>query len=492
MTFDDMTLNVVVVRFVDGEVENRDGVATVSCHCRVTINTGFRQVLPLEEVFVVRSFADAIVDSDYNRIVDDEFQTVEHLRSVQIRSIIAVDALCVEWSNDGRIPLVNPLIRQIIRADIDGSIHTRVNDYSEYRSAVATVRGIALDGINSVGIKCLAVSSNGLTLNNMFFAIAVVRFVDCEVECYDRVTTVGCFHRIGINTALGQSHSLEGVEVILAFADAIVDLSPFNRQDVNEARVGAVITVVCLQVLDVQTGVVDRFLEQCAVSVRVHVIPCVRRLAGADGDRVAEQVGRMNNESYAVDTVARVLRMEQVSVATVRIERVTCYLASSLHMDPYVRCVNIGDVNRSVIVMTREDIKGQGDDTVATVLGRQRIVVDALVVQPAWLIIVGQTEANGVALADGHCDRVMLNRHHLNITHVRTIGLIVVCAEVLDILTGGVDIRLGSPGVWRLACADLNRITIEISLMDDQVQTIDGVATVAIGEGICIVTFRVD
>ena len=196
----------------------------------------------------------------------------------------------------------------------------------------------------------------------------------------------------------------------------------------------------------------------------------------------------MNNESYAVDAVATVLGMEGITVASFCRDGIACFLNAALHMDPYVRCIHIGDMDRGVVVVTREDIQAQGDDAVATVLCRQGVVVDTVVVQPARLMIVRQAESYRVTLTDGHGDRVMLNRHHLNITHVRTISLVVVSAEVLDILTGVVDIRLATPRVRSLTRAYLDRITIEICLVDEQVQAVDAVATVRIVVGVDVVT----
>ena len=491
LTLNDMTLDVVVVRFVDREVEDGDRVTTVSCYRGITIYATLGQVLSLEDIEVIVTLADAIVNGNHNRIVDNELQSVEHLLAVDVRGIIAVETGCIELS-DLTVPLVDPLIGQIVRTNIYGGIDERVNNHFQNGGTVTTVRRYALLCINGVGSEGMPVSNQRLTLYDMLLTEAVVRFVDGEVECHDGVATVGCGHRVGINTALVEMHALEDIEVVFALTDAVMDLGPFNRQDVDEAHVSAVISVVCLQVLDVLTGLVDRFLEQRAVSVRIHVIPCVRRLAGTDGDGVFEQVGRMNNESYAVDAVASVLRMERVAVAAFCEQRVTCYLVSSLHMDPYVRCIDIGNMNRGVIVMTREHIQAQGDDAVATVLGRQGVIVDTVVVQPARLVIIRQAESYRVALTDGHGDRVVLNRHHLNITHVRTISLVVVCAEVLDILTGVVDIRLGTPGVRSLTRADLNRITIEVCLVDEQVQAVNAVATVLVGVDIRVVTFRIE
>ena len=44
LTLNDMTLDVVVVRFVDGEVEGRDGIATVRTHRGIAVNATLGQV----------------------------------------------------------------------------------------------------------------------------------------------------------------------------------------------------------------------------------------------------------------------------------------------------------------------------------------------------------------------------------------------------------------------------------------------------------------
>ena len=72
LTFEDMTLNVVVVRFVHREVEDGDRVTSVRSYGGITIDTGLGQVLSLEGVESIIAFADTIVDSNHNRIVNNE------------------------------------------------------------------------------------------------------------------------------------------------------------------------------------------------------------------------------------------------------------------------------------------------------------------------------------------------------------------------------------------------------------------------------------
>ena len=181
LTLDDVTLDIVVVRLVNREVEDRDRVTTVGSHRGITIYATLSQVLSLEGVEVALAFADTVVDSDYNRIVNNESQAVEHLLSVDVGGIIAVEAVRIEL-RDLTIPLVDPLVRQIVRTYIDGSINERMNNDFQYGGTVTTVRCYSLLGINGVGREGLTICVQRLSLDDVLLAEAIVSLVNREVE----------------------------------------------------------------------------------------------------------------------------------------------------------------------------------------------------------------------------------------------------------------------------------------------------------------------
>ena len=220
LTFQYILVDGVEVRLVNGEDERMDAITTVLSRQGVTVDTLLGKVLILIEV--VRTLADRYTCGIEYRIVDNEAQTVEHLYAVDNGCVIAVDASRVERS-DLTIPLIDPLIRQVVRTDDYGSIHERMNNDFQYRGAVTTVRGETLLGVNRVGREDMIVKGNRLSFYNVLLAVAVVRFVDCEVQDRDGVTTVSTNCGVVVNTGLVEVQTLEGVEVIVALTDTVVD-----------------------------------------------------------------------------------------------------------------------------------------------------------------------------------------------------------------------------------------------------------------------------
>ena len=88
-------------------------------------------------------------------------------------------------------------------------------------------------------------------------------------------------------------------------------------------------------------------------------------------------------------------------------------------------------------------------------------------------------------------NRVMLYRHHAYETDMCAVCHVVMCAEILDILTCGVDIFLLAPCVRSLRSTYLYRIAEEVSLLDAEAQAVDAVAAVAAGEMIDILALGV-
>ena len=121
------------------------------------------------------------------------------------------------------VPLVGPLVRQLVRTNGDCRINHRVLDHLDVCDRVTSVRCVGLDAEYGVGIERMTQDSHRLTLDDMTLDVVVVRFVDREVEGGDGVTTVCCSCGITINTTLRQVLTLEDVVVVLTFADTVTD-----------------------------------------------------------------------------------------------------------------------------------------------------------------------------------------------------------------------------------------------------------------------------
>ena len=107
LTFQYILVDGVEVRLVNGEDERMDAITTVLCRQRITVDTLLSEVLTLIEV--VRTLADGYTCGIEDRIVDNELQSVEHLLTVDVGRIVAVETRCIERCHLS-VPLVDPLI----------------------------------------------------------------------------------------------------------------------------------------------------------------------------------------------------------------------------------------------------------------------------------------------------------------------------------------------------------------------------------------------
>ena len=237
----------------------------------------------------------------------------------------------------------------------------------------------------------------------------------------------------------------------------------------------AVVAIYRLEVGNVVTGLVDIVLEY---GDTVSGVPGVRRCVVADGHGVVEHIRRMDTQTQAVDTVASEwYRLEDIAVLALCTQRIVSDRVCALYVVPYIRCIDIGYIYLMVLEVLRIEVEAQRDDTVASVNGRQRIVVQAAQGQVTRQTGLGQTKAQRVAFADRRRDCIVLNRHHANEAYMRTV-IAVVGLQVTDVLAGRVDIFDAFPFVRRLALTDLYRITVEVGLVNTQTQAVDTVAAV--------------
>ena len=175
----------------------------------------------------------------------------------------------------------------------------------------------------------------------------------------------------------------------------------------------------------------------------------------------------MDDERQAVDAIATVLSREAVSVASGRIERVGLDQCATTVMLPYVRGIDIRDMYRGILEVTRVDIESQCNDTVATVDGCESIIVDTTGVEEARLVRLGQTPTHRVTFADRGRDGVIYLFPNIDVYVVDTVVTLGGLSAIL-IVTGRGDIRQLMPGVRSLVLTDINRILSDvIGLMDE-------------------------
>ena len=196
----------------------------------------------------------------------------------------------------------------------------------------------------------------------------------------------------------------------------------------------------------------------------------------------------MDDERQAVDAIATVLSREAVSVTTVGIKTIGINQRTALVMFPYIRRIDIGDMYRGILEVTRVDIESQHDDTVATMFTNEGVVVSSRVVNEARLVGLSQTPSRRVAFADRVGDGIVNLFPYIDMYVVDTIVTLGSLSAVLVVAGCGDVIQL-MPCVRRLVLTDINRILSDvIGLMDEQVQAIDAIATECRVELVSIVT----
>ena len=121
-----------------------------------------------------------MTDRVVNRIVNNELQSVVHRLAVHHRGIVAVKTCCIE---EGllTVPLINPAIRQIIRADDNGRVNQRMHDDTYVCDAVATGRCQSFERCQSVVAIGFAEYFYRLTFHDVTLNVVVVRLVHREV-----------------------------------------------------------------------------------------------------------------------------------------------------------------------------------------------------------------------------------------------------------------------------------------------------------------------
>ena len=185
----------------------------------------------------------------------------------------------------------------------------------------------------------------------------------------------------------------------------------------------------------------------------------------------------MDHEGKAIDAVATECRLIAVSVSARSIQRVACDLVSGLHMNPNERRIHISDMFGRIIEVTRIDIEVQNADTIATMAGNKRIIVQTCVVNKARLVRLGQTPTHGVAFADGLMDGVINLLPNIDMYVIDTVVTLCGLSAIL-IVACLRDVIQFAPGERCFAIADIECIFVNmIGLMDEEMQAVNAVAT---------------
>ena len=211
--------------------------------------------------------------------------------------------------------------------------------------------------------------------------------------------------------------------------------------------------------------------------------PCVRCLVVADGHRIVEQVGRMDNEREAVNAVASEDAWQYAAVLSCGINAVgVCLEYTVLHpaVSPCVRSVNIGYIDLLVEEQLRIDIEAQNDDAVATVCVLQGVVIQTRgrYETRSRMALVHEAESHRVTFANLCADRIIYLFPDIDMYvadtvisfHRLTAPLVIAChADVVEAL----------PCERRLVVTDIDGVFIDlVGLVDSETQAVYAVATV--------------
>ena len=220
-TFEDGLLDGVLVRFVDGEYEGKDTVATVRIEQGVTIDTGLGVSLTAEVISF--AFADSSMDGVEHLLKHVDLQSEEVFLSVHSR-IVAEEA-CVVVFLGLSVPTVGPYERQVISTNVSDGIYQRVNGELEHGGAIATLRSQCTVDNRLRLTDRISVEDHITAFEDVLLNEVVVRFVNGEDQGNDAIATVRRHHSITIDTCLGVGITAEVIACTLAHrvTDSVLD-----------------------------------------------------------------------------------------------------------------------------------------------------------------------------------------------------------------------------------------------------------------------------
>ena len=329
----------------------------------------------------------------------------------------------------------------------------------------------------------------GIYIGDMYRQLVVVALMNGEVQHVDMIATMLVDRRIimvtcGAYKAWCKCRLIHAPTHRVTFADGSIDGVVGLFPNVDVYVVYTVVTIDGLATILIVTG--DGDIVQTA--------PCVRCFLFADIDRIIRNtVGRMDVKRQAVYTVATVDVRQYPTVTSGDIERIVLCLQLSVlppGMGPDVRGIHIGDVRTTDCQReARPNLQVQRDDAIATVNGRNGVVVDTgLFIEPfgqrgrqigVYLCgvtgtyrIIDMRLIGAVEIREQHIDAIEFDTRLQGICILD--GVICQRGGVLLYITRGPGMLQGLVDL----IAYIDRIAEDVGLMHDEVQAVHAVATV--------------
>ena len=256
-------------------------------------------------------------------------------------------------------------------------------------------------------------------------------------------------------------------QVVLAYL--LRDDIANGRNDGDGCDIDTVISVLRTRVVDIRTALGDV----------VAVMPFVRRLTLADSDLFRELIGVMNIERQTVDTVTLVLTVEDIFILTSCIElMLSDRVTRRIEMLPYIRRIDVCDMRIVFRYMLRINVKSQYTYTVATMAGREGIVIQTRVVEEARRVALGQTPTQGVAFADRHRDGVVGLFPYVDMNVVNAVIAVNGLLAVL-VVAGSGDVIQTAPAERYIVRTDIDRVICDmVGRVNIEREAVDTVASV--------------
>ena len=376
LTLEDVLLDDVVVRLVDGEYQGDDAVATVSRLERVTIDTSLGVGVVLERVCTSLTHAVTYGVEDLFKYIN--LQSVEILLSVNGRIVAVKTGVVVFLSIT--VPAVSPNERQVVSTNICDRIYQRMNGQLEYRRTVAAFRSTCVVGDRLGLTDRISVEDVVSALEHIFLNQIVVRLVNCQDKGRDAVATVDSVCRIAVDARLRQIITLKLVE--RTFADSSVD----GVEDL-------------LKHVDLQSVVVFLSVNSCIVAVETGVVVFLSITVPAVSPNERQVVS-----TNICDRIYQRMNGQLEYRRTVAAFRSTCAVSNRLGLTDRISVEDViatfEHIFLNQVVVRFVNCQDKGRDAVATVSGIRRVTVDA------WLRQVSTLELIVRTLADSSVDGV--------------------------------------------------------------------------------------
>ena len=261
----------IEVRLINRQHEGRHAVAAVVRTRRITVDTALCQVLALEQV--TATLTDGNTYRVEGRLCNNKFQAVEHALTLNVGRIVAVRAGCIERRHFA-VPLVNPQVRQLGRANGHKRIVCRVNNELEHGRTVASFRCLTVMIVRAGRVIALSEELDVIAFVNVLSASIEVRLINRQHEGRHAVAAVVRTRRITVDTALCQVLTPEQVTATLTDRHAYRIIYSLVNQQLD--GVERALTVHVRRVVAVNTFGVERHRAACPF-----IGPDIRQLAFA-------------------------------------------------------------------------------------------------------------------------------------------------------------------------------------------------------------------